>query len=143
MRKLIFILALIPTMAWAQEYPGCTPRADTPQAILNYFQSYNTPLPESWCVIEGAPQEQPAEEVPQEQAVVPEEQPPESQYSDVQPAPEGPVYQDTPPAGNPAYDVPYEQPDRAELRFTGRVDIDTPWFSLHMNLPQHRNRNRR
>jgi hypothetical protein len=70
--------------AWAE----CTPKADTPQSIIEYFQKFNKPLPDQFCEHGGEAPEANGESAPEDNmAEAPPEDVPPPAYGDESPPP--------------------------------------------------------
>ena len=139
MRRLIYIVALIPTMAWAQDYnPGCTPKADTPQSILEYFKKFEKPLPEKFCLL--AVPEAAQEAQPEASEKYTEEAPPEGSYSEPQPTEQASEGQYTTPDARPTWDDPQApRPWNYKGGYkSGSFEINLPNFQFHFSYNRKR-----
>lgn len=123
MRKLLLAFALIPTMAWAQDEYGCTPRANTPQSVLDYFKKFNQPIPEQYCQ-SSRYTETPSEEPPTEAPI--EEAPPTDEYEEEAPNDEF----DVPPELKPTW--PQDHYYRFDF-LRGEFGVETPRFRFYFN----------
>jgi hypothetical protein len=104
---------LIAGLFGGNAFADCVPSSDTPASVIEYFKSFNKPLPDQFCAKEDAAP-QASEESPQE--------PPQA-YED---APEAPPldeprgqYAQLPPEYVPPYHPPYGayvRPHHFELR---------------------------
>jgi hypothetical protein len=73
---------LIAGLFGGNAFADCVPSPNTPTSVIEYFKSFNKPLPEQFCAKEGAaPQasEEPSQEPPQAYEDAPES-PPEPVY---------------------------------------------------------------
>ena len=78
MTKRWLVALLIAGLFGGKAFADCVPSPDTPASVIQYFQSFNKPLPEQFCSKEGAaPQasEEPSQEPPQAYEDVPESPP--------------------------------------------------------------------
>lgn len=82
--------------------PGCTPKADVPQSLLDYFAKFKQPIPQKYCATEN---QSTAEQFPN-----PYEEPP------AQPQVEQPIPIAPPPVVEPDINV---QPGQVEIRLPG------------------------
>jgi hypothetical protein len=91
MTKRWLIALLIAGLSGGNAFADCVPSPDTPASVIEYFKSFNTPLPEQFCAKEdAAPQasEEPSQEPPQAYEDVPEPSPldgPRGHYAQLPP----------------------------------------------------------
>lgn len=130
---LVTLIATSLSLAEESVFPGCTPEAETPQAILDYFQKYDKPIPETYC---------------QHVAVPPIEE-------ETPPLPDrAPTVDELPPQAEPDMDEPEEEmapdpewaPERHPLpppvwpRRNGELEIDVPGFHLELHFEKRKRR---
>ena len=67
MTKSWLIALFVAGLSSGQAFADCVPSPDTPASVIEYFQKFNKPLPEQFCVKENAPHasEGPSQESPQ------------------------------------------------------------------------------
>jgi len=87
-----WLMALLIAMLFGDKASAdCVPSRDTPASVIEYFQKFNKPLPEQFCVKEdAAPQasEKPSQEHPQAYEDSPEQPPPERRDHHAQSSPD-------------------------------------------------------
>jgi hypothetical protein len=91
MTKRWLVALLIAGLFGGKAFADCVPSPDTPASVIQYFQSFNKPLPEQFCAKEGAASqasEVPSQEPPQAYEDVPESPPldePRGHYAQLPP----------------------------------------------------------
>jgi hypothetical protein len=93
MTKRLLVALLITVLFGGKAFADCVPSPDTPASVIEYFKSFNKPLPEQFCIKGNAPQasEEPSQEPPQVYDEVPEASPldePRGHYAQLSPVPE-------------------------------------------------------
>jgi hypothetical protein len=109
MTKRWLIALLIAGLSGGNAFADCVPSPDTPASVIEYFKSFNKPLPQQFCAKEDtAPQasDEPSQEPPQAYEDVPEPSPLDK--------PSG-HYAQLPPEYVPPYGV-YVRPHHFEFR---------------------------
>src|SRR6188472_817917 len=89
MTKRWLIVFVVAALFGGQAFADCVPSPDTPASVIEYFQKFNKPLPERFCVKEHvAPQasDEPSRQPPQAHGDVPDPPPLEwGQYTQLTP----------------------------------------------------------
>jgi len=77
MTKSWLVAFFVAGVSSGQAFADCVPSPDTPASVIEYFQKFNKPLPEQFCVKENAPHasEGPSQESPQAYEDAPEASP--------------------------------------------------------------------
>ena len=90
MTKSWLVAFFVAGVSSGQAFADCVPSPDTPASVIEYFQKFNKPLPEQFCVKENPPHasEGPSQESPQAYEDAPEASPrdgPSGHYAQVSP----------------------------------------------------------
>jgi hypothetical protein len=123
-----------------QAFADCVPSPDTPASVIEYFKSFNKPLPEQFCAKEdAAPQAEASQETEQAYEDSPEQPPLERRDHHVQLPP------DYLPIPGPPYPPPYGVWPRHFERDLSRLayewlysEIDDDWHHHKKHDHKHR-----
>jgi hypothetical protein len=134
------IALFVAGLSSGQAFADCVPSPDTPASVIEYFKSFNKPLPEQFCAKEdAAPQAEASQETEQAYEDSPEQPPLERRDHHVQLPP------DYLPIPGPPYPPPYGVWPRHFERDLSRLayewlysEIDDDWHHHKKHDHKHR-----